>query len=508
MPALALAPALLLAASLWDRGEPASVEAPPPLPPMEPASEDASPDPPPPLPPMEPAPAGETPESPPPLPPMEPMDGNDGEQSPPPLAPMDDGDGSAPPLDPVAGTSDVQAFAPTRERKRFVLGSARLVGAYLHYGEQPPPLPQDDDAILGSVFRLLSDHRFDNGFGFDVNLFMDLSRAPDLTGAGGTFVTAGGIESAYRSPYLLWSFWDNGSVSGQLGVDRFAVEFHKDRVSVSFGRFPVNYSVTNVFNPNDFYAPFAPTAINRIYKPGVDAVRVGVMLGTLSNLELVGALGYNDDGVPNWGRASTFARISAVGWGFEWSALGGKIAERWVAGASIQGDIDRFTLRSEAHVGFPDANGDGKLDPDRDVHVRLAAGPDVSFAWQNLVIGAEYAFFSDGGKDPDDYLNRAGRFFADDVPYLGRHYVGASMGMEIIPILRFSAITLVNAGDGSGLAGPFLMLNVADEADLLAGVFIPWGKGADLDPTSLNLDLGSEYGLASVSAYLETRVAF
>jgi hypothetical protein len=160
-------------------------------------------------------------------------------------------------------------------------------------------------------------------------------------------------------------------------------------------------------------------------------------------------------------------------------------------------------------VGFPDEDGDGTLDDDRDIYVRAAGGPSLVFTWQNATIGAEYLFQLDGADDPDDYLDRATKFYPDDIPYLGQHYVGVVAGMETIPILRLNALSLINATDGSGLAGLFLNYNIADEADFVGGFYVPWGEKPDFagypfaPPT-----LGSEFGQSPVTVFLETRFYF
>ena len=170
-------------------------------------------------------------------------------------------------------------------------------------------------------------------------------------------------------------------------------------------------------------------------------------------------------------------------------------------------------MRAEGHVGLPDANGDGSLDDfDRDgqtkdeAYGRVAIGLDKMFLWQNSVISAEYAYFSDGADSVDGYLARALRFYPDDPTYLGRHYAGASASLEIIPILRTALLVLVNLGDGSGMAMASLSYNIADEADFVGGLLMPWGKRA---PGAAGLPvLGSEMGSAPVSGFLETRFFF
>ena len=156
--------------------------------------------------------------------------------------------------------------------------------------------------------------------------------------------------------------------------------------------------------------------------------------------------------------------------------------------------------------------GDGRREDEsgRPIHTRLAAGPTLNVGWHGLFLGAEYAFYSDGANEPAGLIPRAGRLFPDDVPLLGRHYVGANAGLEITPLLRTSVLTLVDANDGSGLAGLSLAYSVADEADLIAGVFVPWGKDPRVsgDPTMPTVALGSELGASPLMVYLEARTFF
>ena len=105
-------------------------------------------------------------------------------------------------------------------------------------------------------------------------------------------------------------------------------------MKIDVGRMPINYSVTGAFAANDFYAPFSATSVNRLYKPGVDALRLSVAAGALASVDVVGVLGYDADGVPTWGRSSVLSRAGLVAGGFEWGVLGGKLAERWVVGGS------------------------------------------------------------------------------------------------------------------------------------------------------------------------------
>jgi hypothetical protein len=393
------------------------------------------------------------------------------------------------------------------------IGSGRITGAALRFPDIPDLFPVEDEWLLAAVARLIIEGKLGPRMDYEVNFYTEISRVPSGF-LGGAFATAGSFESPYRYKHLSWDFWEDGSGAGRLGLDRLVLNLQVQPVSISFGRMPVNYSVTRIFTPNDFFAPFSATAINTIYKPGVDALRVGVATGMLSSLEMVGVMGYKGGDVPAWSKSALMARASAVLWNFEWALLGGKLAERWIAGASIQGEAGPVGLRSEGHIGFPDRDTSDDLAPsdyrNDDIYGRVAAGLDIMFTWHRASVGAEYMFMSDGAVDPLEYLDRVSGFFPDDNIYLGKHYVGASAGMDLIPILRLNAVCLLNALDLSGITALTLAYNIDDEIDLLVGAMIPWGDRPTVTAPlpDLAFDLNSEYGAMPFMDFLETRFYF
>ncbi len=398
--------------------------------------------------------------------------------------------GRQPEPEPLAASPPPKAAA----LDEAVVGSLRLVGAYLHFW---PDAPRTDDALLATVARVVAKRDLTERIDVELNVFGELSRSPPAALAG-SFATAGSFVTPYRAPQLTFDAWNQDGVSAQFGIDRVRLGVHVPRFAFDLGRQPINYAATQIFTPNDFFAPFSATAINKQWKPGVDAARFSFGLGPMASIDVVGVYS------PRWERAALLAHANVVRWGFEWAALGGKLAERWIVGASLQGDAGPIGLRAEGHVGFPDRDGDG-LDRDENVHVRLAAGPNVNFDWQSATLGAEYAYFSDGVMDPSAYLARFARRFPDDLPYLGAHYVGLVAAMETIPTLRLATTSLVNAGDGSGLVGLSALYSVADQADLLLGGFVPWGRRPALGSVPV---LRSEFGPSPLTIFLESRVFF
>jgi hypothetical protein len=200
----------------------------------------------------------------------------------------------------------------------------------------------------------------------------------------------------------------------------------------------------------------------------------------------------------------------------EVALFGGKLAERWVAGGSVQATAGRFNIRSEGHVGFPDTDGNFSMDDiDNDgrirdgIHARLAIGVDTFFTWHNSAIGVEYMYLSDGAKNPDLYFDRVQRFFPDDQLYLGRHYVGVTATTEIIPVLNAMAMVLVNVEDPSGVGVATLIYSISDEADFVGGFMAPFGARQDAGDAAEHLfEPKSEFGHSAFNVFLESRFYF
>ncbi len=389
------------------------------------------------------------------------------------------------------------------------MGNVRLLGAYLHYPDAPGILPAADDGLVVAVVRLMLEGDLGSHVGYETNLFADLTRSPDAA-LGGSLATAGSFDTPYRTKYLSWGFWRSGSVTGTLGVDRLSFDLMFSPVTFTVGRFPINHSVTFAFTTNDFFAPFSASAVNKLYKPGVDALRLSVATGMLSTVELDAVMGYGTTDAPSWGRSALIARLATVLFDFEWALMGGKVANRWVVAASLQGQLGPLGLRGEGHLGIPDHDGDGHIDGDRGIYGRMSAGMNVLVPWHNISIDVEYAFMSDGAGRTFAYLDRATRFYPDDPPYMGRHYVGLGVSGEIIPILVLSAMGLFNAEDSSGLFVASLDYSLADEVSFVGGVLVPWGERpvADSGPPYYEPSLESEFGVMPFTLYLETRFFF
>jgi hypothetical protein len=380
-------------------------------------------------------------------------------------------------------------------------GGIRGLGTYSINPDTETLYPDNHDTYFAGVVRLLADINFTPSINLEINTVHDVNRstAPPVNPA---FVTGGRIPSAYRHPDLQWEWeehqTDDYTVMGVSAFDRLNVQFESDQFGLRIGRQPINLTACFYLTPNDFFQPFSAQSFNRIYKPGVDAIRLNYFQGELTEFDLIGAAGYDGNDHLNWDESALLLRgLIPIGM-FELAASGGKLAGRYVTAVSCQGEIGNFGIRGEGNISFPDDN-------DKKDYIQFAVGTDRRFS-NTLHLFAEYMFLGNGAGETEDYIDTGLSTGFTDNPYLGRHYLAVSAAYEFHPLVNGGATVISNLADGSLLLAGTLTISLADEADTVIGVQVPMGD----EPVDGELfpDIQSEYGIYPASIFAEIRYFF
>jgi len=369
------------------------------------------------------------------------------------------------------------------------------------YSDNPPFLGNSTDTSTAGVLRIMPFIRFSDSMELEINIVNDINRSTAFIG-NSAFLTGGMVPEVYRHPELSWD-WENrvdGSYStvGISTIDIFKFQYSISDLEINLGRQPINLGTCYYFTPNDFFQPFSAQAFNRMYKPGVDALRMIYYSGELGEYSLIGVAGYDEKDNLDWEASAAVARALGSAGNFEWSGMAGKLAGRYFAGGGFQGEIGIIGVRGETNVSFPEENM-------VDDFVQLAMG--IDHRWPNsLHVLAEYMFRSDGAGDSSEYFEQ----FLDPKlllnPYLGRHYLALGINYELHPLVNTSVIAISNLEDPSAVLTGSLMLSMADEADMVAGIQYPIGE----EPVSSGIlpEFRSEYGLYPMTIFFEIRAFF
>jgi len=371
-------------------------------------------------------------------------------------------------------------------------GLFRLYGSAVENRSVTTPDSKKRDAGMAGVARLLMEGSSGGHLGYEVNLYQ--------TWIPATLFSENGIQpDVERSSQLERSFSSDDYI--HLALDRFNVRWSSGRTDLRVGRQAINLAATFYFTPNDFFAPFAAQTFYRVYKPGVDAARADIRVNDLSQFSLISVLGYGQDsaGDTGWskgadsGRTSTLARLSAVYSDFEWAALIGRVRNKDIAGASLQGELFRWLgVRAEGHMAKP-------RESSLNSYTELSIG--LEHRWENSIEARLELFYHGcGAKRVPDYSSAASGHC--DSGYSARRYSAAGISYELTPLMFVQALLVSNQLDHSGIISFNATYSLSDESELALNIGLPYGEKPDAAASR------SEFGGYPSSINLETRIYF
>ncbi len=318
---------------------------------------------------------------------------------------------------------------------------------------------RDDNGDHGSISsaRLLGDATLGDSFAIELNAV--------AVSAVSTLVYPGAGVTVERSPDLRTDLKDDPSTTMFLALDRVNARYTHDRVDIIAGRQVINLATCYYFTPNDFFAPFSANTFFRVYKPGVDALRIETRLGDLTQLTIAGVAGYTEE-VYDPNRNSYISRVTTVLGDYEFALLGGSVAGDDFSAAAIQGELPIYAigLRAEGNVR------EGDIDLSIQLGKRFESTLDIKMEY--------YHHGSSQGL------------------YYGERYIAIGAGYEVTPLLIGQILALVNADDDSRLYSLYGVYSLSDESELSFSVSIP--QGAD----------DTEFGIYPASSNAEWRWYF
>jgi hypothetical protein len=288
---------------------------------------------------------------------------------------------------------------------------------------------------------------------------------------------------------------DARDVRTVLELDRLNVRWQRPAFRLVVGRQAITWGVDVFWPVLDLFAPFPPERVDRDYKPGVDALRLTVPLGPLSELDLVAA--GQGSSLEDDGSLGALVRVN-VG-PADVGAMLGRFHRDTVAGGFVTANVRGTGLRGE--VAFTDSGDPADARLGRERFWRAGAGLDRQLT-PTLTLTAEASVNGHGVDDPRRYpaLAATDRVRRGEVTSLGRYYLGASLAWQVHPLLSLAGSALVNLGDGSALLLPHADWSLADNLSLVVGGIVGLGPGREPDGRP-----GSEYGPVPSTLYAAVR---
>jgi len=164
-----------------------------------------------------------------------------------------------------------------------------LMSGFIHYPEPEIIYPKDTEGFNSATSRLLLDSTIAENTRLDFNGYIYASSNEQAYFSN--------ISNQKNSPYRYpQAYWEISQTEGSLicgDIDQLSVKYHTAKSNLEVGRQPVSLANNFIFTPNDVFYPFSATAVDREFRPGVDAVRFDYDVTDLSTLSAIGVAGYD-----------------------------------------------------------------------------------------------------------------------------------------------------------------------------------------------------------------------
>lgn len=297
--------------------------------------------------------------------------------------------------------------------------------------------------------------------------------------SGGEWFNLQGTISPVTQEHTVW----------QHRFDRMNVSWRPtDNIDLRVGRQAISWGTTLFLTPADPFIPFVPADPFRLFRAGVDAIRLRIYPSALSSLDFVVRPTDTEMGE----EVTALARGLTTWRNWELSAWGGSLYGDVSGAVGAVGAIGSWALRGEAVIREYGETlvGRGTIGVDR---FFVVDGHDVSIQW-------EYQRDGLGAAVSEDYLrllySRA--FQRGELQVFGRDETALSGSFMINPLWTVAGLSLWNLNDGSMLVAPTVAYSAGDETAISAGLYFGFGD----DEVSSTRPLPSEYGLSGITGFL------
>ncbi|MBD3335482.1 MAG: hypothetical protein GF355_08185 [Candidatus Eisenbacteria bacterium] len=283
-------------------------------------------------------------------------------------------------------------------------------------------------------------------------------------------------------------------------LDRLHLQWRLSWGDLDLGRQAVAWGMSKAVSPLDFAAPYAFNELDVEERIGVDAARLRIPVGMLSEIDLGYLAGEDFDA----DKSGAYLRGRFYVERTDLSVLGAVYRDHLLAGAGMARAAGGAGIWTEASYTAAKELDDSAA---AERFWRVSAGADYNFSGV-LYAFLEYHYSGAGTTDPDDYIHQQAQaaFAGTSVYLLGEHYLSPGASWQLTPLITADGQFLFNVGDGSGFAMLQGEHNVAQNVYLRAGVYIGFGPGPSLG--ALGGRLRSEFGAYPDLAFASFRVYF
>ena len=298
---------------------------------------------------------------------------------------------------------------------------------------------------------------------------------------GGTDIFFPGLPDDSRRLFDLTDVMrDSGKTIVLHRLDRLSFGYTSEKAVVRFGRQALSWGNGLFYAPMDLVNPFDPAAVDTEYKGGDDMLYVQYLRDSGDDVQ--GAYVARRDlasGDVEADESTAAVKYHGFSGETEFDLLLAQNYDDAVVGLGISKSVGGTILRGDVVVTHSDL----------DTYVQLVSNLTYSWNWfdRNMSGAVEYFFNGFGQRsgrydsgslaNNPDLVNRITR---GELFSIGRHYLAASVMIEMTPLWGLTPTVLVNVSDPSGLFQLVTNYSVSDDMAFLASINVPLGpKGSE-----------------------------
>jgi hypothetical protein len=299
---------------------------------------------------------------------------------------------------------------------------------------------------------------------------------------------------------LQWTIKEADHWLWRHRFDRLNLRYSPNQpLEVTVGRQTISWATTLFLTPADPFVPFDPADPFRVYRAGVDAVRLQAFLNPLSDLDfVVRPTKYSTITGTDETSLTILGRGRSVWRGWEVSAWAGMLHSEAALALGASGGWGATAIRAEVSI---------QESEDR-IAVRGTIGVDrlYSLFSRDLYLVLEYQHDDFGAASSSELVDviLSQPFARGQLQVLGQDEIAGQAAYQIHPLLNLSLLLLFNLNDPSSLVFPAFNYSASNEIAIQGGLFLGVGKGTPDDP----LALPSEYGITPTSVWVSVTAFF
>jgi hypothetical protein len=154
---------------------------------------------------------------------------------------------------------------------------------------------------------------------------------------------------------LSWTIYDEDAVLLHSEIDRFYLQWSKNKYNVKIGRQRINWGINSIWNPNDIFNAYSYFDFDYEERPGTDAARVEYFTGTNSSFDF--AINYPAESTDLIGRTTNIFTTALMWktnkWNYDFQFMGGYTRENYVAGLGWAGNLKSASFKGELSYFYP-----------------------------------------------------------------------------------------------------------------------------------------------------------